>query len=170
MVTENCRYMTPVDPAKNAALVGKMAAALGVNYPILLGLESVFMGRRVTGLPTTFLIDSRGRILEEIDEVLQPDEPRRPDQVVFVQADVERLQHGQEAEDEDDRQGRQQDRVAEEGLLRGDGQAEPGRLLKKAHLRRWRAWALVAAYRKYASLGPSRAALHLDLFEQPAEK
>ena len=28
-------------------------------------------------------------------------------------------------------------------------------------------WALVAAYRKYASLGPSCAALHVDLFEQP---
>ena len=41
------------------------------------------------------------------------------------------------------------------------------RLLKKAHLRRWHAGALVAAYRKYASLGPARAALHLDFFEQP---
>jgi len=52
--------------------------------------------------------------------------------------------------------------------------------MKKAHLRRWRARALVAAYLEYASLGPSRAALpfgkltvpsevegHLDLFEQP---
>ena len=44
------------------------------------------------------------------------------------------------------------------------------RLLKKAHLRRWRARALAAAYPEYASLGPSRAALHLDLFEQPAEE
>src|SRR5512134_2121005 len=41
------------------------------------------------------------------------------------------------------------------------------RLLKKAHLQRWPAWALVAAYLEYASLGPSRTALHLDLFEQP---
>src|SRR5512147_3308353 len=30
------------------------------------------------------------------------------------------------------------------------------------------AWALVAAYLEYASLGPSRAAWHLDLFERPA--
>ena len=44
------------------------------------------------------------------------------------------------------------------------------RLLKKAHLRRCRAWALAAAYAEYASLGPTRAALHLDLFEQPGEK
>jgi hypothetical protein len=43
------------------------------------------------------------------------------------------------------------------------------RLLKKAHLRRWRARALVATYPVYASLGPSPAALHLHLFEQPAE-
>jgi hypothetical protein len=43
-----------------------------------------------------------------------------------------------------------------------------GRLLKKAHLRRWRARALPAAYPAYASVGASRAALHLDLFEQPA--
>jgi len=53
------------------------------------------------------------------------------------------------------------------------------RLLKKArHLsplprrqraRRWRARALPAAYPAYASVGASRAALHLDLFEQPAE-
>jgi hypothetical protein len=42
-----------------------------------------------------------------------------------------------------------------------------GRLLKKAHLRRWRARALPAAYPVYASVGASRAALHLDLFEQP---
>ena len=41
------------------------------------------------------------------------------------------------------------------------------RLLKKAHLLRWRARALTAAYLQYASLGPSLAALHLDLFEQP---
>jgi hypothetical protein len=44
------------------------------------------------------------------------------------------------------------------------------RLLKKAHLRRWLTRALVAAYLEYASLGPARAALHLDLFEQPGEK
>ena len=43
-------------------------------------------------------------------------------------------------------------------------------LLKKAHLRRWLTRALVAAYRKYASLGPLRTALHLDLFEQPGKK
>ncbi len=48
-------------------------------------------------------------------------------------------------------------------------QAASGRLLKKAHLRRWRARALAAAYPEYASLGASRAALHLDLFEQPAQ-
>ena len=48
--------------------------------------------------------------------------------------------------------------------------AEPNRLLKKAHLRRWHAGALAAAYRKYASLGPARAAWHLDLFEQPEQK
>ncbi len=43
------------------------------------------------------------------------------------------------------------------------------RLLKEAHLRRWCAWALTAAYAMYASLGPSRTGLHLDLFEQPGE-
>jgi len=42
----------------------------------------------------------------------------------------------------------------------------PNRLLKRAHLRRWLAWALVAAYQEYASLGPSRVALHLGPFEQ----
>jgi hypothetical protein len=41
------------------------------------------------------------------------------------------------------------------------------RLLKKAHLLRWHAWALAAAYLEYASLSPARAALHLDFFEQP---
>jgi hypothetical protein len=53
----------------------------------------------------------------------------------------------------------------------------PGRrLLKKAHLRRWRARALAAAYAEYASDPPSvgtpasPAALHLDLFEQPGRK
>ena len=41
--------------------------------------------------------------------------------------------------------------------------------LKRAHLRRWLARALAAAYRKYASLSPGGAAWHLDLFEQPGE-
>jgi hypothetical protein len=40
------------------------------------------------------------------------------------------------------------------------------RLLKKAHLPRWRARAALRRTRKYAS----RAALHLDLFEQPGRK
>jgi hypothetical protein len=44
------------------------------------------------------------------------------------------------------------------------------RLLKKAHLRRWRARALVAAYLEYASLGASLAALHLSHFEQPGKE
>jgi hypothetical protein len=44
------------------------------------------------------------------------------------------------------------------------------RLLKKAHLLRWRDRALAVAYLEYASLGPSLAALHLDLFEQPGRK
>ena len=43
------------------------------------------------------------------------------------------------------------------------------RLLKKAHLPRWRACALAAAYPMYASLGASHAALHVDLFEQPGQ-
>jgi hypothetical protein len=44
------------------------------------------------------------------------------------------------------------------------------RLLKKAHLLRWPASALAATYLQYASLGLRRAALHLDLFEQPGRK
>jgi len=40
-------------------------------------------------------------------------------------------------------------------------------LLKTAHLRRWPASPLAAAYLQYASLGRQRAALHLDRFEQP---
>ncbi|MCX5735758.1 MAG: hypothetical protein NTW68_15745, partial [candidate division NC10 bacterium] len=48
-------------------------------------------------------------------------------------------------------------------------EASTNRPLKKAHLLRWHARALAAAYLEYASLGPARAALHLDLFEQPAD-
>jgi hypothetical protein len=55
------------------------------------------------------------------------------------------------------------------GCQRATGGAGPNRLLKKAQLRRWQACALAAAYAEYASLGASRAALHLVLFEQPAE-
>jgi len=43
-------------------------------------------------------------------------------------------------------------------------------LLKKAHLLRWKAEALVAAYLEYASLGLAPSALHLGLFEQPGGK
>jgi hypothetical protein len=46
----------------------------------------------------------------------------------------------------------------------------PRRLLKKAHLLRWLAQALVAAYLEYASLGLTLAALHLSLFEQPERR
>jgi hypothetical protein len=46
----------------------------------------------------------------------------------------------------------------------------PSRLLKTDHLRRWLARALAAAYRKYASLGPLRVALHLGPFKQPGQK
>jgi len=51
-----------------------------------------------------------------------------------------------------------------------DADPVSNRLLKKAHLRRWNAQALVAAYLEYASLGLSHSALHLDLFEQPGRK
>jgi hypothetical protein len=44
------------------------------------------------------------------------------------------------------------------------------RLLKKAHLRRWRARAALRRTSKYASRLASRAALHLDLFEQPGRE
>jgi len=43
--------------------------------------------------------------------------------------------------------------------------ASPLWLLKTVHLRRWRAYALVATYPEYVSLGASHTALHLDLFE-----
>ena len=52
----------------------------------------------------------------------------------------------------------------------------PNRLLKKAHLRRWHARALAAAYPEYAWTHlrwvprPFRAALRLNLFEQPERK
>ena len=54
-------------------------------------------------------------------------------------------------------------------------EAWPSRLLKKTHLLRWPARALAAAYRKYAWTHlrwvprSARSALHLDLFEQPAD-
>jgi hypothetical protein len=41
------------------------------------------------------------------------------------------------------------------------------RPLKTAHLLRWAALALVAAYPQYASLGLAHPALHLDRFERP---
>ncbi len=71
------------------------------------------------------------------------------------------------------------------GLSTPNGAATASRLLKKAHIarrcrqaaavERWRARALAAAYPEYASdppsvgAPPSRAALHLGLFEQPAQ-
>ena len=64
-------------------------------------------------------------------------------------------------------------RVRREIVARKDfreSQPLPDRLLKKAHLLRWHTRALAAAYLEYASLGPSRAALHPDLFKQPGRK
>ncbi len=65
------------------------------------------------------------RILEEIDEVREPDESRRADQIVLVQADVERLQHGEEAEEDDDGQRREENGIPEERLLGRQAEAEP---------------------------------------------
>ena len=58
----------------------------------------------------------------------------------------------------------------ESGGWRGPRRCCGGRaaIRKTAHLLRWPARALVAAYLEYASLGPSRTALHLDRFERPA--
>jgi hypothetical protein len=44
------------------------------------------------------------------------------------------------------------------------------RLLKEAHLRRWSASPLAAAYLQYASLGLRPSALHLSFFGQPGWK
>ena len=56
-----------VDDATKGTLVGKVTQALGVGYPIIYGLASSFKGRTITGLPTTFILDSKGSILEEIE-------------------------------------------------------------------------------------------------------
>lgn len=56
-----------VDEAKSGSLVEKVVRALGVDYPILYGLESVFKERAISGLPTTFFIDADGAMLEEIE-------------------------------------------------------------------------------------------------------
>ena len=52
---------------------------------------------------------------------------------------------------------------------RDDSSAGSSSSLKTAHLRRWPASPLAAAYLQYASLGLRHAALHLSLFEQPGE-
>ena len=72
--------------------------------------------------------DARGvqkeRVLNEIDEIGEPDEPGRPDQVVFVEADIERLKHRKETKDDNDGERRQEDRIGKEGLFRSDVQAK----------------------------------------------
>lgn len=55
-----------VDLAKDASLVEKTIADLRIGYPVLYGLDANFKDRRVTLLPTTFLIDSEGFIVDEI--------------------------------------------------------------------------------------------------------
>jgi hypothetical protein len=63
------------------------------------------------------------------------------------------------------------------GELRRGRRTGPSRLLKKAHLRRWRARAALRrtdqvrlAPAPILRMGTRRAALHLDLFEQPGQK
>src|SRR6185369_16128605 len=68
------------------------------------------------------------RILQQAREVRQPDELRRVNQIVLRQAEIERLDHRQEAENRQYGQSRQDDRNAERGLLRRktQPQASPG--------------------------------------------
>ena len=54
------------DGAEKKDLVGKIAASLGVTYPILYGAEPLFEGEDIIGYPTTFFIRG-GRVVDKID-------------------------------------------------------------------------------------------------------
>jgi peroxiredoxin len=54
-----------VDWKESAGQVTDFTAALGVSYPMLLDTDGQVYGRyRVAALPTTFIIDARGRLLK----------------------------------------------------------------------------------------------------------
>lgn len=56
-----------IDSAEKLSLIKSVAGELGVNYPILYGLPSEFDGQSITGLPVTFFINSKGEVLERVD-------------------------------------------------------------------------------------------------------
>ncbi|MBA7646826.1 Thiol-disulfide oxidoreductase ResA [subsurface metagenome] len=55
-----------IDSATNMDLIKKICNKLGVNYPIVYGVESYFNNTEITTLPKTFIIKNN-KIIEEID-------------------------------------------------------------------------------------------------------
>jgi peroxiredoxin len=54
-----------MDPRESASTAKDFADGLGISYPILLDLDSkVYDAYRVVALPTTFVIDARGRLVK----------------------------------------------------------------------------------------------------------
>lgn len=47
-------------------LIEKLCKKLKINYPILYGVENRFNNEHITGLPTTFIINSKFEVVEKI--------------------------------------------------------------------------------------------------------
>lgn len=56
-----------IDNASKLSLIKSIAGELGVNYPILYGLDAQFDGQSIIGLPVTFFINREGVVLERVD-------------------------------------------------------------------------------------------------------
>jgi thiol-disulfide isomerase/thioredoxin len=54
------------DPPDKREQIKKIAASLGVTYPVLYGVEPVFNNEKIIGYPTTFLIKN-GQVVEKIE-------------------------------------------------------------------------------------------------------
>jgi len=56
-----------LDGNKKISLMEKIIASLNVTYPNIYGVDNIFNGEEIIGVPATFILDKNGSVLERID-------------------------------------------------------------------------------------------------------
>lgn len=54
------------EPSSGLSLIRKLTGVMEVNYPIVFGASNLFLGEMVNALPTTYILNRDGKVLEKI--------------------------------------------------------------------------------------------------------